>query len=480
MRETKQKLPRLTTAALSRALNLEQDSRLLTVRLPGGMDAKDLTECFALNGNGVPDICELKPGKQNASDGDLAPVFIDASNYYRASKRDVEKDCAALIDYLEPGYLDFCDWGPFIWCLYAIALSGRTRAAVVLPADLLDKAEQSRTILIREGLIESIVYLPFSEPAPHMMSALLIMSTGNRNIAFRSVIQPGPRFQYAATNTSRYSDAALTVSPDWTRINTNAPRPMLIETSVFATRELLQHHAALSKGRINLIAITRNYSAMLGDTFTRVAPFMPRESTTSNDVGAVEARRISSQDFQDGNLLPVDAVEDPNGSDSKFVKVDPSVLDRYELRAGDIVMPRMLGRSGASNLLVVSVEDAKQHLVASHNTTVIRPSFQTMTEEERVVFSEIVVGYLTEGHGAQLIQALTEAARMRAIRPTDLFEIEVPPALDPRTREYSESINRFAEVVKAKKQAEAAVAQAQRNLEAAKKAVAETLDQACE
>lgn len=479
MRETKQKLPRLTTAALSRALNLEQDSRLLTVRLPGSMDAEDLTECFTLNGNGVPNICELEPGKQNASDGELAPVFIDASNYYRANKRDVEKDCAALIDYLEPGYLDFCDWGPFIWCLYAIALSGRTRAAVILPADLLDKAEQARTILVREGLIESIVYLPFSEPAPHMMSALLIMSTGNRSIAFRSVIQAGPRFQYI-TKTSHYSDVTFTISPDWTRINTNTPRSTLIETSVFATRELLQHHAALSKGRINLIAITRNYSAKLGDTFTRVAPFMPRESTTSNDVDAIEARRISSQDFQDGNLLPADAAEDLNGSDSKFVKVDPGVLDRYELRAGDIVMPRMLGRSGASNLLVVSAEDAKQHLVASHNTTVIRPSFQTMTEEERVVLSEIIVGYLTEGHGAQLLQALTEASRMRAIRPTDLFEIEVPPALDPRTREYSESINRFAEVVKAKKQAESAVAQAQRDLETAKKAVAETLDQACE
>lgn len=479
MRVTKQKLPRLTTAALSRALNLEQDSRLLTVRLPGATDVQNLAKCFALNGSGVPDICELEPGKQNASDDELAPVLIDASNYYRASKHDVEKDCAALIDYLEPGYLDFCDWGPFIWCLYAIALSGRTRAAVILPADLLDKAEQARTILVREGLIESIVYLPFSEPAPHMMSALLIMSTGNRSIAFRSVIQAGPRFQYI-TKTSHYSDVTFTISPDWTRINTNTPRSALIETSVFATRELLQHHAALSKGRINLIAITRNYSATLGDTFTRVAPFMPRESTTSNDVDAIEARRISSQDFQDGNLLPVDAVEDLNGSDSKFVKIDPSVLDRYELRAGDIVMPRMLGRSGASNLLVVSTEDAKQHLVASHNTTVIRPSFQTMTEEERVVFSEIVVGYLTEGHGAQLIQALTEAARMRTIRPTDLFEIEVPPALDPRTREYSESINRFAEVVKAKKQAESAVAQAQRDLETAKKAVAETLDQACE
>ena len=479
MRDTKQKLPRLTTATLSRALNLEQDSRLLTVRLPGATDVQNLAKCFTLNGNGVPDICELKPGEQNASDGELAPVLIDASNYYRASKRDIEKDCAALIDNLEPGYLDFCDWGPFIWCLYAIALSGRTRATVVLPADLLDKAEQARAILIREGLIESVVYLPFSEPAPHMMSALLIMSTGNRSIAFRNVIQAGPRFQYI-TKTSHYSDVTFTISPDWTRINTNTPRSALIETSVFATRELLQHHAALSKGRINLIAITRNYSATLGDTFTRVAPFMPRESTTSNDVDAIEARRISSQDFQDGNLLPVDAVEEPNGSDSKFVKVDPNVLDRYELRAGDIVMARMLGRSGASNLLVVSTEDAKQHLVASHNTTVIRPSFQTMTEEERVVFSEIVVGYLTEGHGAQLIQALTEAARMRAIRPADLFEIEVPPALDPRTREYRESINHYAEVVKAKKEAEAAVAQAQRDLEAAKKAVTQLVDQACE
>ncbi len=479
MRETTSSLPRLTAAALSRALNLEQDSRLLTVRLPGAVDAEDLAKCFTLNGNGVPNICELEPGKQSSSDDELAPVFIDASNYYRANKLDVEKDCAALIDYLEPGYLDFCDWGPFIWCLYALALSGRTRAAVVLPADLLDKAEQARTILIRERLVESVIYLPLSEPAPYMTGALLIMSSGNRNVAFRSVIESGPRFQYV-TKTSYYSDVAFTISPDWDRIDSNTPRSTSIETSVFATRELLQHHAPLSKGKISLIAITRNYSATLGDSFTRVAPFMPRESTTSNDVDAVEVRRISSQDFKDGNLLPADAADDQNGPDSKYVKVDPSVLDRYELRAGDVVMPRMLGRSGASNLLVVSAEDSKQHLVASHNTTVIRPSFQTMTEEERIVFSEIVVGYLTEGHGAQLIQALTEASRMRAIRPTDLFEIEVPPALDPRTREYSESINRFVEVVKAKKQAEAAVAQAQRNLEAAKRAVSETLEQASE
>lgn len=82
MRETTSSLPRLTAAALSRALNLEQGSRLLTVRLPGAVNAEDLARCFTLNGNGVPDICELEPGKQSASDGELAPVFIDASGYY--------------------------------------------------------------------------------------------------------------------------------------------------------------------------------------------------------------------------------------------------------------------------------------------------------------------------------------------------------------------------------------------------------------
>ena len=97
MRETTS-LPRLTAAALSRALNLEQGSRLLTVRLPGAVDAEDLAKCFTLNGNGVPDICELEPGKQDAGNDDTAPVFIDALGYYRTDKRDIEKDCMSLID----------------------------------------------------------------------------------------------------------------------------------------------------------------------------------------------------------------------------------------------------------------------------------------------------------------------------------------------------------------------------------------------
>lgn len=153
-------------------------------------------------------------------------------------------------------------------------------------------------------------------------------------------------------------------------------------------------------------------------------------------------------------------------------------MDRYELRPGNIIMPSMLGRYGASYLLAVGVDDAKQHLVASHNTTAIRPAVPTMTDEERMVYSEMVAAYLTDGHGSKVMQVLSENQYTRAVRSSDLLEIEVPPALDPRTREYSESINRFAEVVKAKKQAEISVAQAQRNLEAANKAVTEALEQA--
>lgn len=475
MYESAFSLPRLTAAIISRALNLEQGGRLRIVRLPDSLDADLLNTCLFMNKGVFPSICELEPGECDDIDGP-APVLIDATGYHRNSHEKEIRSCEAVINDLEPGYLGFCDWDPFVWCLYALALSGRSKAAVLLPASLIDKAEQARTILMREGLIERVVYFPHSEPSRYKMCELIILSTENRNVTFHNA-SDFTRYM-TPTPANEESCPPLAIAPDWSHVVVGPHQTSPIETIVLETRELLQHHAPLSWGKINLIAITRNYSATLGDSFTRVAPFMPRESTTSNDIGTVEVRRISSQDFQDGNLLPADAVESANGSDSKYVKVDPSVLDRYELRAGDIVMPRMLGRYGASNLLVVSDDDAKQHLVASHNTTVIRPSFQTMTEEERVVFSEIIVGYLTEGHGAQLIQALSEVASIRAIRPSDLFEIEVPPALDPRTREYSESINRFAEVVKAKKQAEDAVAQAQRNLEAAKKAVTQVVDQA--
>ncbi len=478
MRETTSSLPRLTAAALSRALNLEQDSRLLTVRLPGAIDCEALRECFSLNGNGVPNICELEPGKQNTDSGDAAPVFIDATACVRKRFRKINSACEALINDLEPGYLGFCDWEAYLWCLYALALSGRTRAAVLLPFESLDNAEQARAILLREGLVESVLYHPLAESPMHGMYALIVLSTGNRSVSFRNAATPMPRLRFA--DGARHPNLPLAFSPDWSGIECDSRKTVSIETIALETRKLLQHHAALSKGGVGLISVAQNYSATLGDSFMRVVPFMPRESTISNEIEAVEVRRISSQDFRNGNLLPRDVAENATEPDSEPVKVDPELLKRYELRPGDIIMPRMLGRYGASNLLVVGVDDAKQHLVASHNTTAIRPAIQTMTDEERTVYSEMVAAYLTSGHGAKIMQVLFENQLSRAIRPSDLFEIEVPPALDPRTREYSESINRFAEVVRAKKQAEAAVAQAQRNLEVAKKTITEVLDQISE
>lgn len=475
MRETTS-LPRLTAAALSRALNLEQGSRLLTVRLPGAIDAKTLDECFAINGYGVPDVCELEPGERDVNSNDPAPAFIDATGCVRKRFREINSACEALINDLEPGYLGFCDWEAYLWCLYALALSGRTRAAVLLPFESLDNAEQARTILLREGLVESVLYHPLADSPIHGMYALIVLSTGNRSVAFRNAATPTPRLRFA--NEARYSDLSLAFSPDWSGIEYDSRKTVSIETTVLETRKLLQHHAALSKGRVGLISVAQNYSATLGDSFMRVVPFMPRDSTTSDDIDAVEVRRISSQDFRNGYLLPKDVAEGAPESDSEPVKVDPDVLERYELRCGDIVMPRILGRYGASNLLVVGIDDAKQHLVASHNTTAIRPAIPTMTDEERMVYSEMVAAYLTDGHGSIVLQVLSDNQYSHAIRPSDLFEIEIPPALDPRTREYSESINCFAEVVKAKKQAEISVAQAQRNLKIANKAVAEALEQA--
>ncbi len=476
MRETTSSLPRLTAAALSRALNLEQDSRLLTVRLPGAVDAEDLAKCFTLNGNGVPNICELEPGERDANGNDPAPVFIDAATCARKRFREINSACEALINELEPGYLGFCDWEAYLWCLYALALSSRTRAAVLLPLGLLDDAEQARTILLREGLIECVLYPSLTEPRANCMCALVVLSTGNRTVSFHNAVEHLPRFRFP--DEINYPDLSLAFSANWSSVEFDSDKTLDIHTTAVETRKLLQHHAALSKGRVELIAVAQNYSATLGDSFMRVVPFMPRDSTTSNDIDAVEVRRISSQDFRNGYLLPRDVVEGASEPDSEPVKVNPSILERYELHPGDIIMPRMLGRYGASNLLVVGVDDAKQHLVASHNTTAIRPAVPTMTDEERMVYSEMVAAYLTDGHGSKVMRVLSENQYTRAVRPSDLLEIEVPPALDPRTREYSESIKRFAEVVRAKKQAEISVAQAQRNLKAANKAVAEALKQA--
>ena len=234
MRETTSSLPRLTAAALSRALNLEQGSRLLTVRLPGAIDCEALRECFSLNGNGVPNICELEPGKQNTDSGDAAPVFIDATACVRKRFREINSACEALINDLEPGYLGFCDWEAYLWCLYALALSGRTRAAVLLPFESLDNAEQARAILLREGLVESVLYHPLAESPMHGMYALIVLSTGNRSVSFRNAATPMPRLRFA--DGARHPNLPLAFSPDWSDIECDSRKTVSIETVELETR----------------------------------------------------------------------------------------------------------------------------------------------------------------------------------------------------------------------------------------------------
>ena len=161
----------------------------------------------------------------------------------------------------------------YLWCLYALALSGRTRAAVLLPFESLDNAEQARAILLREGLVESVLYHPLAESPMHGMYALIVLSTGNRSVSFRNAATPMPRLRFA--DGARYPNLPLAFSPDWSGIECDSRKTVSIETVELETRKLLQHHAALSKGRVGLISVAQNYSATLGDSFMRVVPFMP-------------------------------------------------------------------------------------------------------------------------------------------------------------------------------------------------------------
>ena len=248
-------------------------------------------------------------------------------------------------------------------------------------------------------------------------------------------------------------------------------------------RGLLRNHAALSLGAIKSAALSHGYTATLGALFRRVPPFMPRESLCSQDIDAIPIRRISSRDYSNGRLLPDSTVRYSDAADDPTViKLDPDVFDRYGLQVGDIVMPRLLGRAEKINTLVVRPEDAKQHLVASHNATVIRPSYDKFTDEERVAYSEMIATYLTEGHGAELLEALSTGAGtgMRSVRPTQLGHIEIPPALDPSSDAYAEHANTYIECVAAKRRAEEALAQAAADVDASKAAIAQELKAICE
>ena len=373
------------------------------------------------------------------------------------------KQLSQFVDNEEPGFLDICDWGPLFWCLYAHAMARGGNSAVLLDATVLNENQSAQTLLIRSGLIKKICYLTIPDDSPSPEAILIVLSSGNTSIAFEEFYGGVTR----RMNTSLLDQA----------VTNNDLDNLMAFSKTYSTRELLKTHSPLLLNDIKLLGIQRGYSANLRQLFMSVPPFMQRESTQSSDIDAIPVRRISSRDFSDGLLLPAEAVEGtPYAESEGELRLSPDMFARYGLHSGDIVVPRILGRSGFTNLLVIGMQDASQNLVSSHNTMVLRPRCETMTEEELVAYSEMVAAYLTAGHGAQIIDALADGRSLRNLRPSGLEKVEVPPALDYRTAEYGENANAFVELSRSKKAAEAALAQAHHNLDNAKTSIVAKLD----
>ena len=73
-----------------------------------------------------------------------------------------------------------------------------------------------------------------------------------------------------------------------------------------------------------------------------------------------------------------------------LILVDAAKADRYCLRAGDILMPRMLPRHKYADYMVVNVEYAEQDLASSHKMITISPRAVDMAEGERIAYSEMM------------------------------------------------------------------------------------------
>lgn len=136
----------------------------------------------------------------------------------------------------------------------------------------------------------------------------------------------------------------------------------------------------------SMLGMLRRYEATVGDLFAVVPPLMSRDSVKTADIDGVTLRRISVKDLMEGILMPEDKVEGV-----ELIRVDAAKADRYRLRAGDILMPRMLPRHKyADYVVVVSAEYAEQDLASSHNMITIRPRAVDMAEGERIAYSEMM------------------------------------------------------------------------------------------
>jgi len=129
----------------------------------------------------------------------------------------------------------------------------------------------------------------------------------------------------------------------------------------------------------------RRYEATVGDLFAVVPPLMSRCSVKTADIDGVTLRRISVKDLMEGIPMPEDKVEGV-----ELIRVDAAKADRYRLRAGDILMLRMLPRHKYADYMVVNAEYAEQDLASFHNIITIRPRTVDMAEGERIAYSEMM------------------------------------------------------------------------------------------
>ena len=125
----------------------------------------------------------------------------------------------------------------------------------------------------------------------------------------------------------------------------------------------------------SMLGMLRRCEATVGDLFAVVPPLMSRDSVKAADIDGVTLRRISVKDLMEGILMPEEKVEGV-----ELIRVDAAKADRYRLRAGDILMPRMLPRHKYADYMVVNVEYAEQDLASSHNMITIRPRAVDMAE----------------------------------------------------------------------------------------------------
>ena len=100
----------------------------------------------------------------------------------------------------------------------------------------------------------------------------------------------------------------------------------------------------------SMLGMLRRYEATVGDLFAVVPPLMSRDSVKAADIDGVTLRRISVKDLTEGILMPEEKVEG-----AELIRVDAAKVDRYRLRAGDILMPRMLPRHKYADYMVVNV-----------------------------------------------------------------------------------------------------------------------------